>query len=203
MYLYEYYNQYNINNFEGHCQQNIDEINFLCDLVKNENIIEVMEIGFNGGHSAELFLLSNNKINLVSFDIGTHEYIQIGKEFIDKTYPNRHNLIIGDSNATIPNYNEKQFDIIFIDGGHDYDTVKNDLTNCKKLSHKNTLIVLDDTMNKKEWINSWNKGPNKCWKEAKKNKEAGKTKEAPRVKETESEKATKEAKQANETKQKG
>jgi hypothetical protein len=50
---------------------------------------------------------------------------------IDITYPNRHRLIIGDSRITVADYlkNNKTttFDIIFIDGGHDYNITKADM----------------------------------------------------------------------------
>ena len=129
-----------------------------------------MEIGFNAGHSAELFLSSNKNINLVSFDIGTHEYVKYGKNFIDKTYPGRHTLIIGNSLDTVPKYikeENKKFDLIFIDGGHDYYVAKSDLFNCKELAHNKTIVILDDTINNNKWVNSWNEGPNSAWKEAK------------------------------------
>jgi hypothetical protein len=34
-----------------------------------------MEIGFNGGHSAELFLKNNTDIHLTSFDVDVHSYL--------------------------------------------------------------------------------------------------------------------------------
>ena len=66
-----------------------------------------MEIGFNAGHSAELFLSNNKNINVLSFDIGGHQYVKYGKEFIDNKYPNRHALILGDSVQTVPSFAEK------------------------------------------------------------------------------------------------
>ena len=87
----------NITHFEGFSQQCKEESTFLRNIVNDESINNVMEIGFNAGHSAELFLSSNKNINLVSFDIGYHNYVQLGKQFIDKTYPDRHKLIIGNS----------------------------------------------------------------------------------------------------------
>ena len=155
---------------EGHSQQVKEQTEFLREIVNDESINNVMEIGFNGGHSAELFLSSNKNIKLTSFDIGVHDYMKLGKEFIDKTYPDRHTLIIGDSLNTVPEYfkkENKKFDLIFIDGGHQYEVAKGDIINCKNLAHENTIVILDDTISKKEWIQFWNVGPNRSWKEAK------------------------------------
>lgn len=44
---------------------------------------------------------------------------------------------------------------------------KSDLFNCKELAHNKTIVILDDTVNNNKWINSWNIGPNRAWKEAK------------------------------------
>lgn len=168
--LNEFYEKENIYRFEGFSQMSIEQTEFLKNIVKKSNIKNVMEIGFNAGHSAETFLSSNNRINLVSFDIGIHNYVAYGKYFIDKMYPRRHKLIIGNSINTVPKFSKEnniKFDVIFIDGGHEYSIAKNDLINCKKLAHKNTIVILDDTINNNEFLLDWNEGPSKVWKEAK------------------------------------
>ena len=167
--LSEFLQQKNITQFEGYSQQVKEQANFLRNIVNAKSIKSVMEIGFNAGHSAELFLSSNKNINLVSFDIGFHDYLKLGKQFIDKTYPDRHTLIIGDSLDTVPEYfkkENKKFDLIFIDGGHDYDISKGDILNCKNLAHDKTIVVMDDTINNNYWIRPWNIGPSRSWKEA-------------------------------------
>ena len=75
-----------------------------------------MEIGFNAGHSAELFL-KYTSAHVTSFDLGDHPYVTHAKEYIDAYYPGRHSLILGDSTVTVPKCIGK-YDIIFIDGGH-------------------------------------------------------------------------------------
>lgn len=39
----------------------------------------------------------------------------------------------------------RQWDLIYIDGSHDYEVVKSDFQNCSKMLSKNGLIVLDDS----------------------------------------------------------
>ena len=85
------------------------------------------------------------------------------------TYPNKHALILGDSRITIPKYIETnkdtKFDIIFIDGGHDYNIAKANLDNCFHLAHKDTIVILDDTLFTIGWECEWTIGPTRTWSE--------------------------------------
>ena len=59
-------------------------------------------------------------------------------------YKNNIKLIKGNSNTALKDINIKNIDLIFIDGGHDYKTVKNDLNLCKKIVSQNGTILCDD-----------------------------------------------------------
>jgi len=153
---------------EGYSQQIPWQIDDLKSLAKNAKTI--VEIGFNGGHSSELFLDLNPDSKIVSFDLGVYECVAVGKEYIDAKFPGRHTLILGDSMLTVPKYIQEnpnvKFDFIFIDGGHDYSIAKADLYNCKHLATKDTIVAMDDTIfTCYEWIAFYNVGPSKSWKE--------------------------------------
>jgi predicted O-methyltransferase YrrM len=96
--------------------------------------------------------------------------VQLGRNWIHCHYPKRHELVIGDSRITIPEYASanpgKTFDLVFIDGGHDYAIARADLKNCQELSNPKTIVVMDDVMSNQDWLSEWNVGPTKAWFEA-------------------------------------
>ena len=170
----EYLKEKGFIDFEGYSAQNNDEVELLKKLLNEKTIRNILEIGFNAGHSSEIFLESVNDIHVTSFDMGIHTYVKVAKKYIDNKYPNRHKIIYGDSRITLPEYIEsnrdEKFDLIFIDGGHYDDVPHKDLFNCKFLSHAETIVIMDDTMNNPEHINRWNIMPNKAWRDAIDNK---------------------------------
>jgi predicted O-methyltransferase YrrM len=130
------------------------------------NIKNVLEIGFLAGHSADLFLKLNETTIVHSFDSGAFQSVDAGKKYIDQLYPARHILIKGDSKQTIPLFIEKnnvKFDIILIDGGYDYDSVLSDFSNCKHLSHSDTLLIANNVLKDLNLIKYWNKEHTNVW----------------------------------------
>lgn len=154
MLIHKYLTNHGFYTFEGYSQEVTGQVNDLISLTSKPNI-SVMEIGFNAGHSAEIFLKNNPTLNLTSFDLGEHDYGVCAKEYIDMIYPNRHTLILGDSRDTIPKFIKehpgRNFDVIFIDGGHIYDIANADIVNCQGLAHKDTVVIIDDTCYKDGW----------------------------------------------------
>ena len=81
--------------------------------------------------------------DITCFDLGEHSYTQPCYKKIKETFGDRINLIVGDSNITIPKYN-KIYDFIHIDGGHSSDVANIDILNCLLLSKPKTIIIMDD-----------------------------------------------------------
>ena len=65
------------------------------------------------------------------------------KDLLGKFKDNIH-LIKGNSNKILTNIDMKQIDYVFLDGGHEYNTVKNDLECCKEVILNNGTILCDD-----------------------------------------------------------
>lgn len=141
---------------EGNCfceHQNIQ--NRLPELIpKQMNLFslgihasQIVEIGFNAGHSALLFLLANPSSVVTCFDICHHAYTKKCFEFLSSIFPGRLQLIIGDSTITVPQYflenPEASFDLFHLDGSHELRIVKLDFENT--LPMVKDVIIFDDT----------------------------------------------------------
>jgi len=148
---------------EGHCGSVPKQMEHLREIVRNPRIKTMLEIGFNAGHSADVFLSENPNLHLTSYDLGTHVYGPVGKEYIDATYPGRHTIMLGDSRETLPKNNSK-YDCFFIDGGHEYDVALSDMKNCARLANPYAVVIFDDIVYKIPA--EYTEGPTKVWDES-------------------------------------
>ena len=69
--------------------------------------------------------------------------IEAVKDLLKKFEKNVH-LIKGNSNKVLKKIDMKKIDFVFIDGGHEYNTVINDLNNCKEVIDLNGTVLCDD-----------------------------------------------------------
>ena len=134
-------------------------------LRKNPRIRTVMQVGFNAGHSACWMLAARPSITVVSFDLGRRDYVKLGHDYLEETYPGRHTLVVGDSADGLPIYRE-QFpdqlaDLFFLDGGHEGDIVQTDFDNARAMSATG-WVVMDDMVG---W-QDWGAEPVRVWRKA-------------------------------------
>lgn len=134
-----------------------DKQNNICDVLLNNNIKTVLEIGFNTGFSTLLMLMTNPNIKLTCVDICQHLYVIPCYEWIYKRFPDRIEFVKGASEDVLPKLiqQNRHYDMIHIDGGHGNLTVFNDIQNSIKLSKHNTLLIMDD-FNEPNINNLWN-----------------------------------------------
>jgi hypothetical protein len=105
----------------------------------------IMEIGFNGGHSCFLSLIANPTSKIQLFDMGNHGYSRLCFHYLNRVFPNRLSLIVGDSTVNMPLYNTAtKFDLIHIDGGHGKDVITADILNSKKFAANDAIVIVDD-----------------------------------------------------------
>ncbi len=121
---------------------------FIKDLQGLPWVKKIAEVGFNAGHTSELFLEFVASSEVVAFDINSHFYTNSGVEFIRNKYKDRFSFIDGDSLLTVVDFSKahpnEKFDLIYIDGGHTLDVCLNDILNFKKLAHKDSIVWIDD-----------------------------------------------------------
>ena len=119
---------------------------------KRENLMilarraeSILEIGFNGGHSALLCLLANPHSKIVAVDL-PQPYTQACFDYLNAVFPGRLTLIPGDSREVLPKLQGQVFDLVHIDGGKEK-TIADDLAALRRLVADDHMLVIDDTQN--------------------------------------------------------
>ena len=139
-------------NLEGNCFYQ-DNTFFKPDQLKNKqkNLYSVgklggniLEIGFNAGHSCLLFLLANPFSKVYCFDICHHSYTNKCFQYLNEKFPNRITLYEGDSNLTLQQFDKGEMDILHIDGSHNCDVANNDFMLCRELGKNGAIVIWDD-----------------------------------------------------------
>ena len=152
--LRKYLKKNDMNVTEGSLHNQKDQQQLLRKLIRGKK--KGMQIGFNAGDSADLFLDETGG-TLTSFDINRHSYVLVGNKYMNLKYPKKHKLIKGDSTVLLPKQPKTKYEYIYIDGGHTFDVANQDIKNCKRFSTRKTIIIIDDYVVKKDWIKGYNK----------------------------------------------
>ena len=71
-------------------------------------------------------------------------YSKTAVEDLLKKFKKNINLIKGNSNSLLKKMDMSKIDYVFLDGGHEYSTVINDLNSCIDVIYKNGTILCDD-----------------------------------------------------------
>tara|TARA_B100001123_G_C15106703_1_gene945761 strand:- start:32 stop:748 length:717 start_codon:yes stop_codon:yes gene_type:complete len=156
-----------------------NNIHIWCHIFEKENLkdkkLNILEIGSYEGISAVFFLryLKESQIDCVETFQGSDEHLQ--KDFdkvfsnfnfnlekfdkrykIHKTLSNTYFNKLKNDNKDSP----KKFDIIYIDGSHEYEDVLNDAHNSFEFLNENGIIIFDDFL--RSYYSDINKNPIKA-----------------------------------------
>jgi predicted O-methyltransferase YrrM len=142
--------------FEGNIYYNHKTFTPLVDKTRQFNLAmmsqqssNMLEIGFNAGHSAAIALLSNPNLKLTTVDIGRHSYVRPCYDVLREYFgDDRVQLLIGDSTTVLPairqHTQEHAFDLILIDGSNDHHVVNDDIYHSLCLAGPYAYLILND-----------------------------------------------------------
>lgn len=125
----------------------IEKRQLIHKLASEKHVSDVLEIGFNAGHSTSLWLFSDPDIRVRAIDICNWVYTRKCAEFIKERFPNRFDFFAGDSTVVFPEQNEHfvNCDLVHVDGCHLTEVCRTDIMNSFQLPHNtNRKVLLDD-----------------------------------------------------------
>jgi predicted O-methyltransferase YrrM len=148
---------------------NLDRKNYILKYIRKNKPKTILEIGvFNGAFSRRMLLNATNRTNGIVLYMGVDLFEDLSSEIYKKEISlwapvykdlakiknTKINLLKGYSRDVLPLLEGKmKFDLILIDGGHSYETVKTDFYFARNLISSNGAIFFDDYVNKQGVIN--------------------------------------------------
>ena len=107
----------------------------------------ILEVGFNAGHSALLLLTANPDLKYTAIDLNFNPYVIECFDYLKSVFGDRICLQVGDSQIELPKLLDKNssFDGYIIDGGHSIPVAQSDLLNIIKYAGNDAVICFDDS----------------------------------------------------------
>lgn len=127
----------------GHQVPNDDTLKMWSDIHSKILFKNMLEIGFNAGHSSCIVLTLLNDVTIDSTDIGLHDITIPNSKIVKEKFGDRFNFTLIDSKKLTPVVGK--YDFVFIDGDHSYPGVSADFDFAKK--SKIPYALLDDLQN--------------------------------------------------------
>jgi predicted O-methyltransferase YrrM len=120
----------------------------LYSIGKIETNKNILEIGFNAGHSALLFLLAHPTSKLHCFDTCEHPYTKPCFNYLSDSFPGRLTLIEGRSADQLSQYKTNHPDLIcevvHIDGDHELSNANGDFFRCLSFVNFKNILIFND-----------------------------------------------------------
>ena len=120
-------------------------------LYNKYKIESILEIGFNIGHSATLFLdyCPNNNSRVTSVDVGIHKDTLKASEAVKGHFGNRFRFHLLNSKYIENTLKHDSFDLAFIDGDHTHQGVFKDIQSCINLKYPIFCLMIGINTTKK------------------------------------------------------
>jgi hypothetical protein len=143
---------------EGRSFTYIEKLRLMRRLALHDSVETVCEIGFNTGHSALLWLASGAQ-QVLSFELGQYPYSAKAVGWLSERFPNRLQVIMGDSSLSVPAYTQwwplMECNLLFVDGGHLYHHALGDLQNFRAMANQTFHYLLVDDTEQGEVATAW------------------------------------------------
>lgn len=112
----------------------------------------ICEVGFNGGHSAAVFLAAaGRRARMVSFDLAEFDYSETAQRLVGAVFPDQLRLVVGRSDQTVPRFSKRHgraCDLFSVDGDHSYEGTYRDISNAVGATRPGGTLILDDMQNR-------------------------------------------------------
>jgi len=142
--MIQYQHLANFTTNEGHWQDRNTFRPLIQDLYNQYKIKSILEIGFNIGYSASMFLEfdPDRKSKVTSVDIGIHAATVNAAKAVKNLHGDRFSFILSDSKKVKKQLKGQLFDLAFIDGDHTDPGVASDIRLCIDLQIP--FLLFDD-----------------------------------------------------------